>query len=70
MPVGWGNYPNIRVLERIPAHKVILILPDREPLIPDYTAGAATNLLNRLIINGAVRVCGIADVPNLLKINP
>ncbi len=66
MPVGWGNYPNIRVLERIPPEKIILVLPDADPLIPDYTAGAATNLLTKLITTGAVRIPGISHLRRVL----
>lgn len=67
MPVGWGNFPNIRVLERIEAEKIILYLPDDDPLIPDFTAGAATCLIHRLIEAGAVRVRSTADVAEILN---
>jgi iron complex transport system ATP-binding protein len=67
MPVGWGNYPNIRVLEKIPAKKIILILPKTDPVIPDYTAGAATNLLNRLLSTGAIRGESISQLTDILN---
>lgn len=66
MPIGWGNYPNIRVLEKIPAGKIILVLPDTDPCIPDFTGGAAITLLNRLISAGANRVEHISEIPSLL----
>jgi iron complex transport system ATP-binding protein len=67
MPVGWGNYPNLRVLEQIPAGKIILVLPDTDPSIPDFTGGAAINLLNRLLSGGAKRAINISEVPALLN---
>lgn len=66
MPVGWGNYPNIRVLEKIPAEKIILLLPTSDPVIPDFTAGAAITLLNRLLSTGAKRVISISEICDLL----
>ncbi|MFH0968745.1 MAG: ABC transporter ATP-binding protein [Methanobacteriota archaeon] len=66
MPVGWGNYPNIRVLEKIPADKIILFLPESHPIIPDFTAGAATNFLSRLLNAGAKRADSISGICDLL----
>lgn len=67
MPVGWGNYPNLRVLEKIPAGKIILVLPISDPIIPDFTGGAAITLLNRLLCAGAKRVEGISAICKFLE---
>ena len=67
MPVGWGNYPNLRVLEKIPADKIILFLPMTDPIISDFTAGEATNLLNRLISAGAKKVISISAICEFLE---
>ena len=67
MPVGWGNYPNLRVLEKIPASHIILLLPEDEPIIPDFTGGAATHLVNRLLRAGAKRVAGLSAICDILE---
>ncbi|MDD1730123.1 MAG: ABC transporter ATP-binding protein [Methanospirillum sp.] len=67
VPIGWGNYPNIRALERIHAEKVILYLPESGNHIMDYTGGAATTLLNHLTEQGAVRAHSIGEVVSLLE---
>ena len=66
MPVGWGNFPNLKVLEQIPAEKIILYLPESDPIIPDYTGGAVTTLLTHLIETGAVRARTIGEIAGLL----
>jgi len=67
MPVGWGNFPNLKVLEHIPAHNIILYLPGENACIPDYTGGAATTLLNHLMETGAVRAKTIGEVAGLIS---
>jgi len=68
--IGWGNFPNIKVLERIHAEKVILYLPEPGSHIRDYTGGAATALLNHLTEQGAVRAHTIGEVVSLLGMVP
>lgn len=67
MPIGWGNYPNIRVLENVAPEKIILMLPESEQIIPDFTGGAATNMVVRLLEAGARRACSISEVCELLR---
>lgn len=67
MPIGWGNYPNIRVLEKIPADKIILLLSMTDPIVPDFSGGAATKLLNRLLSTGAKRADSISGICDLLE---
>lgn len=67
MPVGWGNYPNLRVLEKIPASNIILLLSHDDPIIADFTGGAATQLLNRLLCAGAKRVTTISEIYEVLN---
>lgn len=66
MPVGWGNYPNIRALLKIDPGKIILLLPDSNPVIPDFTNGAATSAILELISRGAKRVNTLSEIPVLL----
>ncbi len=70
MPVGWGNYPNLKVLERIGGERVILYLPESGCHIEDYTGGAATTLLNHLIERGACLAHSINEVVSLLDMVP
>ena len=67
MPVGWGNYPNLKVLERMEIERVILYLPEPESHILDCTGGAATVLLNHLIERGACKAHTINEVVSLLE---
>ncbi|HWQ66721.1 MAG TPA: ABC transporter ATP-binding protein [Methanospirillum sp.] len=67
MPVGWGNYPNIGILKNIPAQKIILLLPLSDPIIADFTGGAATKLLNQLLNAGAKRAFNISDIFEILE---
>ncbi|HPP78123.1 ATP-binding cassette domain-containing protein, partial [Methanospirillum sp.] len=67
MPVGWGNYPNIRVLEQIDPKKIICILPSSEPYLPDYTSGAATDTIKRLLSNGAYMVSSPGELLEILQ---
>ena len=67
MPVSWGNYPNLKVLEKIDAEIVIFYLPEPESNILDCTGGAATILLNHLIERGSCKAHTINEVVSLLE---
>lgn len=67
MPIGWGNFPNLKVLDAIPAEKIIFYVPESGNPILDFTGGAVTTLLNHLIENGALRAQSIADVVDLVE---
>lgn len=67
MPVGWGNFSNIRILEKIPPEKVIIIAQQPEVIIPDFTEGAATQIIHRLLQNGARYVNSIEELLSELK---
>lgn len=67
MPVGWGNYPNIRVLEQINPKKIICILPSSEPYLPDFTSGVATDTIKRLLSNGAHMVSGTSELLEMMQ---
>ncbi|HWQ63958.1 MAG TPA: ABC transporter ATP-binding protein, partial [Methanospirillum sp.] len=66
MPIGWGNYPNLKVLEEVSTEKIILYIPESEHKIQDYTGGAATTLLNELMEKGAVKVQSFAEILNIV----
>lgn len=67
MPVGWGNYPNIRVLEQIDPHKILCILPSSEPYLPDFTSGVATDTIKRLLSNGAQKISSPGELMEVLQ---
>ncbi|WP_181391199.1 ABC transporter ATP-binding protein [Methanospirillum stamsii] len=66
MPIGWGNYPNIRVLENINPEKIIFIIPPGE-VLADFTSGVATGTIKRLITAGAHQVYGPAELLEILQ---
>jgi iron complex transport system ATP-binding protein len=67
MPIGWGNFPNLKVLEEISAEMIILYIPESELIIQDFTGGAATSLLNILIEKGVIKAQSIAEVLELVE---
>jgi iron complex transport system ATP-binding protein len=67
MPVGWGNYPNIRVLELIDPEKLIFVLPSPGAVIPDFTSGVATETIQRLFSKGAHMVSGAGELLKLIQ---
>ncbi|MCA1917751.1 ABC transporter ATP-binding protein [Methanospirillum hungatei] len=67
MPVGWGNYPNIRVLQQIDPKKIICILPSSEPTIPDFTGGVATDTIKKLLSNGALSISSPGELLEILQ---
>lgn len=67
MPVGWGNYPNIRVLEQIDPQKIIFVLPESGPALADYTSGVATEAVTRLLDAGAMKVHSPAELFGVLQ---
>lgn len=67
MPVGWGNYPNIRILEQIDPKKIICILPSSGPYLPDFTGGVATDTIKRLLSSGAQIVSGPGELLKIIQ---
>lgn len=67
MPVGWGNYPNIRILEQIDPKKIICILPSSGPYLPDFTGGVATDTIKRLLSSGAQMVSGPGELLKIIQ---
>ncbi len=67
MPIGWGNYPNIRVLEQIDPKKIICILPSSEPFLPDFTSGVATETIKRLLSAGAHKISNPAELLEMMQ---
>jgi iron complex transport system ATP-binding protein len=67
MPVGWGNYPNIRILEQIDPHKILCIFPSSEPYLPDFTSGVATDTIKRLLSNGAQKISSPGELMEILQ---
>ena len=67
MPVGWGNYPNIKVLEQIDPGKIIFMFPISEPYIQDFTDGAATNTIKKLLESGAHKASNPAELLGIIR---
>jgi len=64
MPVGWGNLPNIQVLLEVEPEKVIFIVPPSRPIFNDFTGGTATDTVQKLLSDGAMK---ISNPPELLQ---
>lgn len=67
MPVGWGNYPNIRILQQIDPKKIICILPSSGPYLPDFTSGVATDTIKRLLSNGAQKISSPGELLKIIQ---
>lgn len=59
MPVGWGNFPNIRVLEQVDPRKIVFFSPHPDPFLSDFTSGVASSVVSRLLDTGASRVSSL-----------
>lgn len=67
MPVGWGNYPNIRVLLQINPDKIIFMIPPTGPVFADHTSGVATSTLEQLCTSGAKQVYSPTELLEMLR---
>ena len=67
MPVGWGNYSNIKVLEKISPEKILIITQQPEVIISDFTEGTATQTILRLLKKGIRYVNSIEELKNELE---
>jgi len=68
MPIGMGNYTNIRVLIGIPPEKIIFYIPDPDIQMPDYTGGEAKRLLSELIKQGVAIAGDINEIEEIINI--